>query len=450
MAIKLFRHQHAFVTDNTSRYILLKAGFGAGKSFAFCMKTIQLASMNAAVVGDHVGIVCEPTYPLINDVLIPSMEEALELCGIGTYKVTKSGGTPEFIIKFKTGTCTLKMRSAENYSRMIGINAAFAGIDEMDTMKSDTQKMMWKAVNARIRHAGAVRQTYVTTTPEGHKFTYQQFVVSPAQKPELAAITKVISASSRDNTTLPDEYISDNIANFSEEEQQAWVNGEFVNMTSGRIYRKYDRYLNDSKLTVDDLRKEREARLDPSRPHANPTLPTLHIGMDFNIDKMAAVVHIITPTGPIAIDELIGLRDTEHMIEVIKERYHDFPNITVYPDSSGKNRSHASVFAETDIIMLKAAKFAVVYDKSNPPVRDRINSMNQLFCTKDGERKYKVNTRTCPQYTQSLEQQVYDDYGQPDKQDGWDHANDAAGYFVWQKFPIRRYQAGTLRMAGLY
>ena len=274
--------------------------------------------------------------------------------------------------------------------------------------------------------------------------------MSPAQKPELAAITKVISASSRDNTTLPDEYISDNIANFSEEEQQAWVNGEFVNMTSGRIYRKYDRYLNDSKLTVDDLRKEREARLDPSRPHANPTLPTLHIGMDFNIDKMAAVVHIITPTGPIAIDELIGLRDTEHMIEVIKERYHDFPNITVYPDSSGKNRSHASVFAETDIIMLKAAKFAVVYDKSNPPVRDRINSMNQLFCTKDGERKYKVNTRTCPQYTQSLEQQVYDDYGQPDKQDGWDHANDAAGYFVWQKFPIRRYQAGTLRMAGLY
>jgi hypothetical protein len=228
------------------------------------------------------------------------------------------------------------------------------------------------------------------------------------------------------------------------------VDGEFVNMTSGRIYHKYDRYLNDTTLTVDDIRKEREARIDPQRPHANPLLPTLHIGMDFNIDKMAAIVHIITPTGPHAIDELVGLRDTEQMIEVIKERYHDFTNISVYPDSSGKNRSHASVLAETDIIMLKQAGFAVVYDTKNPPVKDRINSMNQLFCIKDGVRKYRVNARTCPQYVQSLEQQVYDDFGQPDKQEGWDHACDAGGYFVWQKFPIIRYQTGGLRLSGLY
>lgn len=448
--IKLFKHQHEFVTDDSSRYLLLKAGFGAGKSFAFCMKTIQLASINAARVGDHVGIICEPTYPLINDVLIPSMEEALELCGIGSYTIKKSGGTPEIVIKFKTGTCTLKMRSAENYSRMIGINAAFAGIDEMDTMKSDIQKKMWKAVNARIRHAGACRQTFVTTTPEGHKFTYQQFIVAPSQKPELALITRVISAKSTDNTTLPIEYINDNIANFSEEERQAWVNGDFVNMTSGRIYHKFDRYQNGTDMTVDSVRKEREKRIDPNKPHLVPLLPTLHIGMDFNIDKMAAVVHIITPAGPHAVDELIGLRDTEHMIEVIKERYHDFQNIAVYPDSSGKNRSHASVFAETDITMLRSAKFSVVYDNTNPPVRDRINSMNQIFCNKDGERKYRVNVNTCPQYVQSLEQQVYDDYGHPDKQDGWDHANDAAGYFVWQKYPLRRYQAGQLRLAGLY
>ncbi len=450
MSIKLFKHQHQFVVDNKSRYILLKAGFGAGKSFAFCMKAIQLASANAALIGDHVGILCEPTYPLISDVLIPSMEEALELCQISSYKLTKSGGTPEFIIKFKTGTCTLKMRSAENYSRMIGINAAFAGIDEMDTMKSDIQRAMWKAVNSRIRHAGAIRQTFVTTTPEGHKFTYQQFVVAPSQKPELAAMTTVISASSRDNTTLPDEYISDNIANFSAEEAQAWVDGEFVNMTSGRIYYKYDRYLNDTTITIDQLRAERDARIDPNRPHAIPMLPKLHIGMDFNIDKMAAIVHIITPEGPHAIDEMIGLRDTEQMIEVIQERYHDFANVAVYPDSSGKNRSHASVLAETDITMLKAAKFAVIYDNTNPPVRDRINSMNTLFANKAGERKYKVNTRTCSQFVQSLEQQVYNDFGQPDKQEGWDHANDAAGYFVWQKYPIKRYQAGQLRLSGLY
>jgi hypothetical protein len=447
MTVKLFPHQHKFVTDTTSRYLALIAGFGAGKSFAFCMKAIHLASVNVAAVGDCVGILCEPTYPLINDVLIPSMEEALEICGITSYTIKKTGGTPEITIKFSNGICTLKMRSAENFRRLIGINASFAGIDELDTMATDIQKGMWKAINARIRKQGSIRQTFVTSTPEGHKFTYQQFVVAPSEKPELAAQTRIIKASSYDNPTLPKEYIDDNIANFSAEEKQAWVDGDFVNMTSGRIYRKYDRHLNRTTTTIDSLRALQSKNKD-SRGMQLP-LPGLHIGMDFNIDKMAAVVHIITREGPHAIDELIGLRDTEHMVEVIKDKYPDF-NISVYPDSSGKNRSHASVFADTDISLLRNAKFIVVYDSQNPAVRDRINSMNNAFCDPKDERKYKVNDKSCPKYAQSLEQQVYDAHGQPDKQGGWDHACDAGGYFIWQKFPLRRYQAGTLRMAGLY
>lgn len=446
--VKLFPHQHKFVTDNTSRYLALMAGFGAGKSFAFCMKAINLAAINVEAVGDCVGILCEPTYPLINDVLIPSMEEALELCGIDSYSLRKTGGTPEFVIRFAKGTCTLKMRSAENFRRLIGINASFCGIDEMDTMATDIQKSMWKAINARVRKQGSIRQTFVTSTPEGHKFTYQQFVVAPSKSPELKASTRIIKASSYDNPTLPKEYIDDNIANFSTEERQAWVDGDFVNMTSGRIYHKFDRHLNNSTVTVDSIRNEYKNKKD-SRGLTYP-FPTLHIGMDFNINKMAGIVHIVTKDGPIAIDELINLRDTEQMIEVIQERYPEFSSISVYPDSSGKNRSHASVFAETDITLLRAAKFNVVYDNTNPPVRDRINSMNGIFCTPQGVRFYKVNQESCPRYVECLEQQVYDEFGSPDKSNDLDHPNDAAGYFVWQKYPLRRYQAGALRMAGLY
>lgn len=446
--VKLFPHQHKFVTDTSTRYIALMAGFGAGKSFAFCMKAIHLASVNVAAIGDCVGILCEPTYPLINDVLIPSMEEALEICGINSYSIKKSGGTPEIAIKFARGTCTLKMRSAENYRRLIGINASFCGIDEMDTMNTDLQKSMWKAINARVRKQGSIRQTFVTSTPEGHKFTYQQFVVAPSEKPDLALQTRIIKASSYDNPTLPQEYIDDNIANFSAEEKLAWVDGDFVNMTSGRIYFKYDRHLNNSDVTIESL-KAIQANSKDSRGLKLP-LPTLHIGMDFNIDKMAGIVHIITKEGPIAIDELVGLRDTEQMIEVIRLRYPEFTSISVYPDSSGKNRSHANALADTDISLLRLAKFNVIYDSTNPPVRDRINSMNAVFCSAAGERKYRINQKTCPKYVQCLEQQVYDAFGSPDKQGGFDHANDAGGYFIWQKFPLRRYQAGTLRMAGMY
>ena len=111
--IKLYPHQYNFVTDTSIRYIGLFAGFGAGKSFAFCAKALHLASINAKKIGDHVGILCEPTYPLISDVLIPSMEEVMDICGITKYEIKKTGGTPEIIIPFKTGTCTIKMRSAE-------------------------------------------------------------------------------------------------------------------------------------------------------------------------------------------------------------------------------------------------------------------------------------------------------------------------------------------------
>jgi hypothetical protein len=35
------------------------------------------------------------------------------------------------------------------------------------------------------------------------------------------------------------------------------------------------------------------------------------------------------------------------------------------------------------------------------PVKDRINSMNAMFCNGNGERRYKVNVKRCPVYTES-------------------------------------------------
>ncbi|EIQ2213478.1 TPA: terminase, partial [Escherichia coli] len=42
----------------------------------------------------------------------------------------------------------------------------------------------------------------------------------------------------------------------------------------------------------------------------------------------------------------------------------------------------------------------------------------------------------CPVYAESLEQQVWDDKGEPDKKSGNDHPNDAGGYFIVKQFPI--------------
>lgn len=69
-------------------------------------------------------------------------------------------------------------------------------------------------------------------------------------------------------------------------------------------------------------------------------------------------------------------------------------------------------------------------------MKDRINSMNAMFCNGNGERRYKVNVQRCPVYAESLEQQVWAENGEPDKTADNDHPNDAGGYFIVKQFPI--------------
>jgi hypothetical protein len=65
-----------------------------------------------------------------------------------------------------------------------------------------------------------------------------------------------------------------------------------------------------------------------------------------------------------------------------------------------------------------------------------------------GVRRWKVNTDACPVLTESLEQQAYDNNGEPDKSTDHDHPNDAAGYFIVKRWPIvkRSGTISTLRM----
>jgi hypothetical protein len=117
-------------------------------------------------------------------------------------------------------------------------------------------------------------------------------------------------------------------------------------------------------------------------------------------------------------------------------------NISVYPDASGQNRSTKGA-SETDLSLLRQAGFAVIVNPTNPAVRDRIICMNQRF-----EQGYKVNPDTCPTYTEALEKQPYNEHGEPDKQGGFDHPNDAAGYFITKQFPIAHNRIQVYRTTG--
>ena len=433
MSVSLLQHQYDFVTDTNTRYLALIGGYGSGKTISFCYKAIHLASMNVG----HVGALLEPINSMLHDVLIPEMENCLLEAGIPyKYKVSP---LPQFTLYFESGECTLLLRSGENFRRLAGLNLAFFGVDECDTIAKHIATPMWRMLQSRLRR-GNVYQGFTTSTPEGFGFLYEFF-----EKNGDKDDRRYISAKTRENPFLPPEFIQSLLENYPQELVEAYLNGKFVNMTSGRIYYKFDRRDNHTAITIEDIINANKGKKDIyQRPLP---LPTLHIGMDFNVGKMAAIVHVIDDMGPIALDEIVDARDTEQMINLIKERYPQF-SISVYPDSSGGSR-HTSNSSTSDLNMLRTAGFNVVVGNTNPPVKDRINSMNMAFCNNDGVRRYRVNTHKCKRYTETLEQQVYDNNGMPDKKNDHDHPNDAAGYFVYSKYPVKRYQSGGIRMVGV-
>lgn len=389
-------HQKAFIEDYTSRNACLCAGYGAGKTLALLTKLIDLAQRNAG----YTGALYAPTGELARDVLIPELDDLLERVGLKfSYR---SSPNPTYKFHFAEGTTTVLVRSMENWKRIVGSNFAFACIDEIDTIKKETAAIAWKKIMGRMR-AGNVRQIATTSTPEGFQFLYEWFekdVKEAAKKGKEIKGRRLIRAKTTDNPYLPEDFAQDLLDNYPPQLIKAYLNGEFVNLTSGTVYSNFDRDLNK----CDDQIKTNEP---------------LHIGMDFNVMHMAAVVNIMRDGRPRAIAEIVELEDTPAMIRTIQQRYQGHP-VTIYPDASGGNTSSKGA-GQSDLTLLRAAGFKIKVDGRNPLVKDRVATVQAALLNAQGERRYRVNIDKCPRLTEAFEQQVWNANGEPDKTQGHDH-----------------------------
>lgn len=397
------------------------AGFGSGKTWvggaAICRHFWEWPGINAGYFA--------PTYPQIRDIFFPTIEEVAFDWGL---KVKTKESDKE--VEFYSGRQyrgTAICRSMEKPQTIVGFKIGHALVDELDVLAATKAQQAWRKIIARMRYKvdGLKNGVDVTTTPEGFKFVYQQFVKQLREKPALAGMYGLVQASTFDNElNLPDDYIPSLTESYPEQLIRAYLNGQFVNLTSGTIYHAYDRKLNASQEMV-----------EPGEP--------LFIGMDFNVGKMAAVTHVKRLGLPHAVDEVMNAYDTPDMIRRLKERYWLFDGndyrptreIRIYPDASGDGRRSVNA-STTDLQLLRQAGFRVIAPEANPPVKDRINAMNAMLCNAQGERRYRVNADRCPTYSDCLEQQVWAANGEPDKTQDNDHPNDAAGYFVHKEYPI--------------
>ncbi len=390
------------------KYKLFLGGFGSGKTETLiCSVLRDLMESNGATVALYA-----PTYDLIKLNLLPRLEECLKSMGL-KYKINGS----DLVIRIQ-GLGSIICRSLSNPERIISYEVYRSHIDELDTLPTAKAEMVWNKVIARNRLNGyGENRVSAYTTPEGFRFCYNRW------ERNKTAGYKIYRAPTYSNPHLPADYVDNLRSTYPAGLIEAYIEGRFVNLTSGTVYNNYDRRLNDSgrEIIFKDTAEKQADRV-------------LYIGMDFNVMHMSGVVHVKDEQGPIAVDEIVDVYDTPEMIQVIKSRY-PHAKIRVYPDSSGGNRKSVNA-SSNDISLLQDAGFAVIADPSNPRVRDRVLAMNVLFCNNEGVRRYRVNTSKCPTYADNLEQQVWTAQGEPDKSSGNDHTNDAGGYFVCQDYRI--------------
>lgn len=387
------------------------AGFGSGKTWAICAGACKHYWEHPRA---HRGYFA-PTYPQIRDIYFPTIEEVAFDWGLRV-KIAEVNKEVHFYSGRQYRGTTI-CRSMEKPESIVGFKIARADVDEIDTLPQRKAEHAWRKIMARLRlNFDGQNGADSATTPEGFKFTYNQWVKAVRDDPSLERMYGMVQASTYDNeANLPADYIASLLASYPPQLIEAYLNGQFVNLTSGTVYHAFNRKAN----ACDDVLMDGEPAF---------------VGMDFNVGKMAAIIHAKREGMPRAVAEVVNAYDTPDMIRILKERLGE-RQIRVYPDASGGSRKSVNA-SLTDIRILKDAGFIVSAPEANPPVKDRINSMNAMFCNAQGERRYMVNVNTCPTYADNLEQQVWAENGEPDKSNGNDHAPDAGGYFIHRDYPI--------------
>jgi hypothetical protein len=400
--VQLTDPQFEFVTAE-DQFPAMVAGFGSGKTHAAIIRTLRLKLQYPR---QNVAYYL-PTYDLVRRIAFPRFGEAMEELGI---KAKPNKADAVYAVQ---DAGEIIFRTMDTPERIIGYEVADSIADELDTLKEEQARDVWTKIISRNRQKkpdGSLNTVGVATTPEGFRFVYDRWQRNPAPG------YRIIKASTLSNArNLPAGYIDSLRASYPSNLLAAYLDGEFVNLVAGSVYPEFDRRLNASSETI-----------QPAE--------ALHVGMDFNVGRMSAAVHVLRGDDPHAVLEYTKVLDTPAMCALLKARHPRHP-IIVYPDASGQARKSNNA-SESDHAILRAAGFSVRVNAANPRVKDRVLAVNAMV-HKEGARRYRVNPETCPELTESLEKQAYDKHGEPDKAGGLDHIIDAAGYFIVYRYPIQ-------------
>ena len=256
-------------------------------------------------------------------------------------------------------------------------------------------------------------------TPKGFDWVYRKFIGNQVEG--YAAIQARPFENKFLLEQVPDFYErlrSSYDENFYRQE----VMGDYLNVRGGLVYHAFDRTVN-----------VRETQMDLGRP--------VIWALDFNVDPMCSVVAQIDRMGVVSVLDEIVLRraTTEQACEEFEKRF-GMPRagLVVYGDASG---AAMQTTGSSDYQVIRGffgsrlARVSYRVPQANPPVRDRVSTMNSRLKNASGDVRLYVNP-SCRELIDDFEQVAYkEDSTQIDKDKDRrrTHLSDALGYLIWQE-----------------
>ena len=400
-----FPSQWEFITNKKkARIKAFVGGFGSGKTTSLLATTMINLINKKNKDGKSNGLILYPTYNLADSVFVEPFRELLERNGIEyTYNIAAH--------KFKTSYGNIQIYQTRYPQRIIGASYTYVGIDELDIETFKIAEITVQKALGRLRGCDDA-ELYITTTPEGFGYTWE-LMVNTYNEDKL-----LVHGKTTDNHYLPESYIQSLRDNYDDKLLEAYISGNFVNLTQGATYYAFSRQEHTGQCKY------------------NPSLP-LRIGMDYNCDPLSSVVSQIQPNGKVHIIKEITLSHggdgdlpTQRMCDTIRDM---FPNnrYYAYPDATGAAKHSSARFS--DISIVRKNGFIIKVAHINPRVINRVNAVNNQFAKNN-----ILIDNSCKLFIRDLEQVVNKEGTREiDKSNKvLSHLSDAFGYFLTWEYPV--------------
>ena len=376
-------------------YFMLLGGFGCGKSTALVFLLLMLCKR---YVGHEITIaVASTTITLLQKTVVLEFERICKASG-SFYRVDRKNGI------ITVGKIRILLMATAVPKEIYGPNVSVTLCDEIDELPEHLAIEAHRALTERTRiPLPDGRQPFLVyfSTVHGYRGLYKIMQKMKAENVPYVAVRGL----TKNNTSLSPVYVQNLYAAYNEQERLAYLEGMFVNLSSGRVYSDYD----DASCRCEPF--------DITKDY------TVFIGQDLNSGYSKGVA-VVKKDKVLYVARGWSFKEIGGAPAIMRGTYFD-NEILWFPDTAGKE----TIKGYRDEIIANGIECR--FGRKNPPILERVFIINKLF--KLGRLKI-FNVSETDKISEDLKTRGFNDLGMPSKgkgEDAPDHYCFVAGTMIY-------------------